>query len=62
MEPGTSVFVALVEDQWIEQIGKAAEGYNKLAQQTIDADSAVHLGISPKTRHRANKTRCYNRH
>jgi len=45
LEPGTSAFVAVVEDQWIEQIGKTAEGYNKLAKQTIDADSAVHLGI-----------------
>jgi len=62
LEPGTSVFVAEVEDHWIEQIGKAAEGYYKLAKQTIVADSAVQLGISPKSRYRAHKTRCYNRH
>ncbi len=45
LEPGTSAFVAVVEDEWIDQMQKAAEGYNKLAQQAIDADSAVHLGI-----------------
>ncbi len=45
LEPGTSAFIAVVEDEWIDQIGKAAKGYNKLAQQAIDADEAINLGI-----------------
>lgn len=45
LEPGTSAFIAVVEDEWIDQIGKAAKGYNRLAQQAIDADEAINLGI-----------------
>ena len=45
LEPGTSAFIAVVEDEWIDQIGKAAKGYNKLAKQAIDADEAINLGI-----------------
>lgn len=45
LEPGTSAFVAVVEDEWIDQIQKAAQGYSKLAEQAIDADEAVQLGI-----------------
>ena len=45
LEPGTSAFVAVVEDEWIEQMQKAAEGYSKLAEHALDADAAVSLGI-----------------
>ena len=45
LEPGTSAFVAVVEDEWIEQMQKAAEGYTKLAEHALDADAAVSLGI-----------------
>lgn len=45
LEPGTSAFVAVVEDEWISQIQKAAQGYSRLAEQAIGADDAVQLGI-----------------
>ena len=45
LEPGTSAFVAVVEDEWIEQMQKAAEGYSKLAEHALDADAAISLGI-----------------
>lgn len=45
LEPGTSAFVAVVEDEWVRQIQKAAQGYSRLAEEALDADSAVYLGI-----------------
>ncbi|MBD3856555.1 MAG: DUF1269 domain-containing protein [Acidobacteria bacterium] len=45
LEPGTSVFVAVVEVEWIEQIQKAAAGYSKLAEHALDSDAAASLGI-----------------
>ena len=45
LEPGNSVFVVVVEVEWIEQIQKAAAGYNKLAEHALDSDAAASLGI-----------------
>jgi uncharacterized membrane protein len=45
LAPGTSAFVAVVEDEWIDQIQKAAQGYSRLAEQTLDADAALNLGV-----------------
>jgi uncharacterized membrane protein len=45
LEPGTSVFVAVVEVEWIEKIQKAAADYNKLAEHALDSDTAASLGI-----------------
>jgi uncharacterized membrane protein len=45
LEPGTSAFIAVVEDEWVKQVQKAAQGYSRLAEEALDADSAVSLGI-----------------
>ena len=45
LEPGTSAFVDVVEDELIDQIQKAAQGYSRLAEQTLDADVALNLGV-----------------
>ncbi|MFQ5967931.1 MAG: DUF1269 domain-containing protein [Acidimicrobiia bacterium] len=45
LEPGTSAFVAVVEDKWVQEVTNAMAGYSKLAEQALDADSAARLGI-----------------
>jgi uncharacterized membrane protein len=45
LEPGTSAFIAVVEDEWVKQVQKAAQGYSRLAEEALDADSAISLGI-----------------
>jgi len=37
---GHSALVALVEDKWIEQFGKAIEGYERLSRLSFEADEA----------------------
>ena len=45
LEPGTSAFVAVVEDKWVQEVTNAMAGYSKLAEQALDADSAARLGV-----------------
>jgi len=40
LPPGHSALVALVEDKWIEQFGKAIEGYERLSRLSFEADEA----------------------
>jgi len=45
LDPGTSAFIAVVENQWVKQVQKAAQGYSRLAEQALDADVALSLGV-----------------
>jgi uncharacterized membrane protein len=45
LEPGTSAFVAVVDNTWVTKVSQAMEGYSKLSEHALDADSAAMLGI-----------------
>ncbi len=45
LEPGTSAFVAVVENTWVEKVNTAMAGYSKLSEHALDADAAVRLGV-----------------
>ena len=44
LQPGTSAFIAVVENTWVEKVDQAIAGYNKLAEHTMDADAAGVIG------------------
>ena len=44
LEPGTSAFIAVVENTWVEQLQTTITGYSKLAEHTLDAESAGVIG------------------
>jgi uncharacterized membrane protein len=43
LEPGTSSFMAVIDQKWLKELTKAMEGYSKLAEHTLDADTAANL-------------------
>lgn len=45
LTPGTSAYIAVVEDKWVAQMSKALDGYEKLADHELDAGTAANLGI-----------------
>lgn len=44
LEPGSSAFIAIVENTWVEQVTTAISGYDKLAEHVMDADAAGVIG------------------
>lgn len=44
LEPGTSAFIAVVENTWVEQVSTAIAGYEKLAEHVMDAEAAAVIG------------------
>lgn len=44
LEPGTSAFIAVVENTWVEKVDQAIAGYSKLAEHTMDAEAAGVIG------------------
>ncbi|MFV1858567.1 MAG: DUF1269 domain-containing protein [Anaerolineales bacterium] len=42
---GSSAIVAVVEDKWVQQMATAIEGYNKLANNALDAEFAADLMV-----------------
>lgn len=40
MAPGTSAIVAVVEERWLDQLRKAAQGYDRLVTQGLEAEAA----------------------
>ena len=45
LEPGTSAFVAVVENTWVEKVNSAMAGYSKLREHALDADAAMRIGV-----------------
>jgi uncharacterized membrane protein len=45
LEPGTSAFIAVVDNTWVTKVSQAMEGYSKLGEHALDAESAARLGI-----------------
>jgi len=43
LEPGTSVFIAIVEDQWLTELQNAMAGYQKIAAAALDADAVASI-------------------
>ena len=43
LEPGTSSFIAVLDQTWVKELAKAMEGYDKLAEHTLDATTAANL-------------------
>jgi hypothetical protein len=44
LKPGTSAFIAVVENTWVEKVDQAIAGYTKLAEHTMDAEAAGVIG------------------
>ena len=40
LEPGSSAFIAIVENTWAEKVQDAISGYDKLAEHALDAEAA----------------------
>ncbi len=45
LQPGTSAFIAIVENTWVSQLQDIIAGYDNLARQTVDAEAAGVLGM-----------------
>ncbi len=45
LNPGTSAFIAVVENTWVSQLQDIIAGYDNLARHTIDAEAAGVLGL-----------------
>ncbi len=45
LNPGTSAFIAVVENTWVSQLQDIIAGYDNLARHTLDAEAAGVLGI-----------------
>ena len=43
LEPGTSSFIAVLDQTWVKELAKAMEGYDKLAEHTLDATTSANL-------------------
>jgi len=43
LEPDTSSFMAVIDQKWAKELAVAMEGYAKLAEHTLDADTAANL-------------------
>jgi uncharacterized membrane protein len=44
LEPGSSAFIAVVENTWVSQLQDVIAGYENLARHTMDAEAAGVLG------------------
>ncbi len=44
LEPGTSAFIAVVENTWVSRLQDIIAGYENLALQTVDAEAAGVIG------------------
>ena len=44
LEPGSSAFIAIVENTWAEQLKTAISGYDKLAEHAMGAEAAGVIG------------------
>lgn len=44
LEPGTSAFIAVVDNTWAKQLQTAITGYQKLAAHTLDAEASGIIG------------------
>jgi len=45
LRPGTSAFIAVVENTWVSQLQDIIAGYDNLARHTVDAEAAGVLGM-----------------
>lgn len=45
LEPGTSAFIAVVDEVWVRQMANALDGYERLADHTLDADTSASLQL-----------------
>lgn len=45
LAPGTSAFIAVVEETWVRQMATALAGYERLAEHTLDADTSANLQL-----------------
>lgn len=45
LEPGTSAFIAIVDEVWVREAAKAMEGYQRLAEHALDADTTANLSL-----------------
>ena len=45
LEPGTSAFLAVVDQTWAKDLAKAMAGYERLAGHTLDADTSANLQV-----------------
>jgi uncharacterized membrane protein len=43
LEPDTSSFMAVIDQKWAKELAVAMKGYAKLAEHTLDADTAANL-------------------
>lgn len=44
LEPGTSAFIAVVENTWAKQLQTAISGYQRLAEHNLDAEASGIIG------------------
>ncbi len=49
LEPGTSALIVVMEDKLVQQLIDGLEGYSKLLEKTLNADSAAALGVQQVT-------------
>ncbi len=45
LEPGTSAFLAVVDQTWAKDLARAMTGYERLAGHTLDADTSANLQV-----------------
>jgi uncharacterized membrane protein len=45
LEPGTSAFIAVIDEVWVKEAAKAMAGYQRLAEHALDADTTANLGL-----------------
>lgn len=44
LEPGSSAFIAIVDNTWVQQMQEVIAGYDNLAAQTLDAEASGVIG------------------
>jgi len=45
LEPGSSAFIAVVDNTWVKQLQEAISGYQDLAEHTLDAEASGVVGM-----------------
>ena len=45
LEPGSSAFIAVVENTWVKQVQQAIAGYENFAEHTLDAEASGFIGM-----------------
>lgn len=43
LDPGTSSFAVIIDQKWAKELAKAMDGYAKLAEHTLEADTTANL-------------------